>query len=221
MTERRRSSETLTRRLERLAGRLAGLFGVHYYTMLYSEKSLVGEIEHIEAPDALEVRPASADDLEAIFARQTEEEERLGRRIHESGGQCLIAWWQDEMAGYSWLHRDRVLLLGDPLRRLPPEGGYTFNSWVWPEFRGRKVFQVLTEHVYRTLKAEGLAFCCNLVDRNNGGSIGARRKFNVAVRPAPILKLPGLDPFPLERRLPWNLSRPGTSDPSRSVPGPR
>jgi ribosomal protein S18 acetylase RimI-like enzyme len=218
VTERPLSSETLTRRLERLAGRLAGLFGVRYYTMLYSEKSLVGAIEHIEAPDAFEVRPASAGDLEAIFARQSEVEAELGRRILESGGECLIAWRQKEMAGYSWIHRDRVLLLGDPVTDLPPEGGYTFNSWVWPEFRGRKVFQVLTEHVYRTLKAEGLAFCCNLVDRNNGGSIGARRKFNVAIRPAPILKLPGLDPFPLKRPLPWNLSRAATSDPSRSVP---
>lgn len=218
MTERRSGSETLTRRLQRLAGGLAGLFGVRYYTMLYSEKSLVGEVEHIEAPDALEVRPASAEDLEVIFARQSGSEEELGRRILELGGECLIAWRQEEMAGYSWIHRDRVLLLGDPLTALPPEGGYTFNSWVWPEFRGRKVFQVLTEHVYRTLKAEGLTFCCNLVDRNNGGSIGARSKFHVAVRPAPILKLPGLDPFPLKRRLPWNLSGAGPSDPSRSVP---
>jgi len=179
---------------------------VHYYAMLYSEKSLVGGIEHIEAPDFLEVRAATGAELETILAGQSPDEAGISQRIVAAGGECLIAWRGGAMAGYSWIDRRQVLLLGNRVTDLPDEGAYTFNSYVWPDFRGRRVFQVLTESVYRLLAQEGFAFCCNLVDRNNAGSIGARLKFGVVTRPAPILKLPGVDPWSVRGPLPWGLS---------------
>ena len=205
-TSHRTAPESRSRRLQSLAGRLAGLLGVRYYTMLYSEKSLVGGIEHIEAPDSLEVSAATGAELETIFAGQSGDEAGIGHRILAAGAECLIAWRGESMAGYSWIDRRQVLLLGHRVADLPDGGAYTFNSYVWPDFRGRKVFQVLTESTYRRLAREGFAFCCNLVDRDNAGSIGARLKFGVVTRPAPILMLPGLDPWLVRGPLPWGLS---------------
>jgi hypothetical protein len=186
--------------------------------MLYSEKSLMGGVEHIQAPDPLEVCTATSAELETIIAGQSPEEAGISRSLLAGGSECLIAWRGEAMAGYSWVDRQQVVLLGNRVSDLPEEGAYTFNSYVWPDFRGRKVFQVLTESVYRLLAEEGFSFCCNLVDRNNAGSIGARKKFSVVTQPAPILKLPGLDPRPVNGPLPWGLSLAGRgpSDPIRT-----
>jgi hypothetical protein len=88
------------------------------------------------------------------------------------------------------------------VQSLPPGGGYTYNSFVRPEFRGQRIFQCLTEAVYSKLEREGFQFCCNLVDRDNSPSIAARERLGAQFHAAPILKLPGLDPLPI-RRLPF------------------
>jgi hypothetical protein len=63
----------------------------------------------------------------------------------------------------------------------------------------------LTEAVYCRLAKEGFRFCCNLVDRDNAPSIAARRRLGAVFHPAPILKLPGLNPLPL-RALPFGVT---------------
>lgn len=179
---------------QRAASRVAGIVGVRYYTMLYGERSLLGEIERIEARLDLDVRAATPPELERIRGLMSSPDAYLAGRAVEQGGECLVAWDGETVAGYSWLNRERITLLGDPVCELVPGGGYTFFSFVWPEYRGKRVFQALTGAVYSRLKAEGFRFCCNLVDRNNAGSIGARAKYGVVYQPAPILKLPGLHP---------------------------
>jgi len=187
-------------RWQRLASRVAGSVGVRYYTMLYGEKSLVGEIEQIEARLALDVRPATADEQAELIETLRPVERRLAGRAVEQGGECLIAWHEDEATGYSWINREVITLVGGVLIGLPPEGAYTFNSFVWPAYRKQKIFQALTGAVYTRLKSEGYRFCCNMVDGNNDGSIGARAKYGVAYQPAPTLKLPGLRPRLVGRR---------------------
>lgn len=193
--------ETTTKPLwQRVASRTAGLFGVRFYTMLYGERSLVDPIVPIEARVDLDIRLATPADLDRLVAAMQPVDRRLAERAIENDSECLIGWHDTEIAGYSWLNRRRVLLLGEHLCDLPPEGGYTFFSYVWPAYRGKKVFQALTGAVYLYLQADGRRFCCNLVDRNNAGSIGARAKYGVAYQAAPCLKLPGTRPRVLGRR---------------------
>jgi len=96
-------------------------------------------------------------------------------------------------------------MLRSRVHALPPEGAYTYNSWVRPEYRGQKIFQCLTRTVYSELKKESFEFCCNLVDRSNAPSVAARRRLGAQFHAAPILELPGLNPLPL-RRLPFGVS---------------
>jgi GNAT superfamily N-acetyltransferase len=186
---------------------VAGAFGVRYYATLYGEKRLIGPVERIDAPAALDVRPAAEGELVHLTGLLGPKERRLSLRARAEGSECLIAWHEGAVAGYSWINRRVIVFVGDRLASLPPEGAYTFFSFVWPGYRGQKVFQVLTEAVYRRLQQEGFQFCCNMVDRDNAGSIGARAKFGVVYRPAPVLKLPGLRPFVLGRGLPFGLAR--------------
>lgn len=189
----------------RVTSRTAGLFGVRFYNMLYGERSLVDAVQAVEPPPGLEIRRATAQDLELLAAELAPPQAEACRIAAAQQSRCLVAVVGQEVAGYSWLNTADIFLLRWRVQALPPQGGYTHNSFVRPRFRGLKIFQCLTEAVYSDLKQRGFRFCCNLVDRDNAPSVAARKKLGALFRAAPILKLPGLDPLPL-RRLPFGVS---------------
>ena len=185
--------------IQRFASRIAALFGVHFYNLLYGEKSLLEKIETVMPAPEVRVDLAREVEIENLLRRLPPEQSRYCLTAREVGSECWIAWHGEEIAGYSWVNRQQVNLLGWYLFELPESGAYTYNSYVWPEYRGRKIFQLLTEAVYKHMQAEGFAFCGNLVDRSNAASIGARRIFGLVYQPAPVLKIPGRGPFVLGR----------------------
>lgn len=210
--------------IQRLASRGLALFGVRFFDLLYGEKSLLETIPTIATPPGLRVGLASQEELDQLIRRLPSEQVQACRTAREIGSQCWIAWQHDRAVGYSWLDRKAVNLLGWPLFDLPETGAYTYNSFVWPEHRGGRIFQRLTEVIYRQLQADGVSFSCNLVDRSNAASIGARRRFAVVYQPSPVVKLPGRGPFVLGRLPKVGASvegqltaRIGQSSPSKSA----
>jgi len=189
----------------RVASRTAALFGVRFYNMLYGERSLGDPVRYVEPLPGLVVRRATPLDLArlgTVFAPAQVESCRIATAQRS---QCFVAVEGEEIAGYSWLNTDDIYLLSWKIRALPLQGGYTYNSFVRPEFRGQKIFQRLTEAVYSELEQEGFQFCCNLVDRDNAPSVAARRRLGAQFHAAPILKVPGLNPRPL-LRFPFGVS---------------
>lgn len=189
----------------RVASRTAAVFGVRFYNMLYGERTFGDAMQHIEPLPELIVRRATPSDLArlgTVFGPAQAESCRIATAQHS---QCFVAVEGEEIAGYSWLNTHDIYLLSWKIQALPPQGGYTYNSFVRPEFRGRKIFQRLTEAVYSELEQEGFQFCCNLVDRDNAPSVAARKHLGAQFHAAPILKLPGLNPLPL-LRFPFGVS---------------
>lgn len=210
--------------IQRLASRGLALCGVRFYNLLYGERSLLEPIPIIVTPPGVRVGRASQMELDQLIRRTPSEQDEPCRKAREIGSECWIAWHHDRVAGYSWVDRKEVNLLGWRLFELPDSGAYTYNSFVWPEHRGRRIFQRLTEVIYRQLQAEGFSFSCNLVDRSNVASIGARRRFAVVYQPAPVVKIPGKGPFLLGRSPKVGAivkgqltARIGQSSPSKSV----
>ena len=183
----------------RSSSRVAALFGVRFYNMLYGERSLLDTLLNVEPPSDLVIREATAGDLELLSAALEPAQAESCRIAAAQRSRCFIALHGREIAGYSWLNTNDVFLLSWKVETLPPQGAYTYNSFVRPEFRGQKIFQCLTEAVYSKLEQEGFQFCCNLVDKNNKPSIAARQRLGAQFHAAPILKLPGLDPLPLRK----------------------
>ena len=182
----------------RVSSRAAALFGVHFYNMLYGERSLLCALQQVEPPPTIHIREAKDRDLERLGSELNPAQAEACRMAAAQQSRCLIALDGKRLAGYSWFNTQDIHLLSWRMLPLPAEGGYTYNSFVLPEYRGQKIFQCLTEAVYSRLAREGFRFCCNLVDRDNAPSIAARRRLGAVFCPAPILKLPGLDPFPLQ-----------------------
>ena len=189
----------------RVTSRTAGRVGLHFYNMLYGERSLVEPVQHVEPPPDLEIRRATARELELVASKLDPPQAESCRIAAAQQSRCLLAMVGQDLAGYSWLNTDDIYLLSWRIQALPPEGGYTYNSFVHPEFRGQKIFQCLTEAIYTELQQAGFEFCCNLVDRDNAPSVAARRRLGAQFRAAPILKLPGLNPVPL-LRFPFGVS---------------
>lgn len=181
------------------------MFGVRFYNMLYGERSLVDAVQTVEPPPGLEIRRAATQDLELLAAQLAPTQAESCSIAAAQQSRCLVAVVGQQVAGYSWLNTADIFLLRWKVQALPPQGGYTYNSFVRSEYRGQKIFQCLTEAVYSELRQEGLRFCCNLVDRDNAPSVAARKRLGAIFRAAPILKLPGLDPLPL-RRFPFGIS---------------
>jgi hypothetical protein len=181
--------------IQRIASRAAGIFGIRFYNLFYAEKSLRTEIEPVASPIELMVREAGDQDLAAII-------DRLGPKIRDNfksataiGSTCFVALNEGRIAGYTWINRKNIDLVGHIVAQLPNGGAYNYNSFVFPEFRGKRVFQSMIHLVYTKMKQENCLFAANLVGQDNPPSIAARKRFGVIFQNARFLKLPGFKPL--------------------------
>ena len=186
--------------LRLLLSRLAALFGVHFYDMLYGEKDLNLAIPEVESRIDVRIAEAAEDDVEELAALLDANGQRHLRRAVQLGGRCFVARCGGRIAGCSWVNAHVIDLVGMTVARLPDDVAYTYNSCVFPEFRGNRVFQCLTRAVYTDVKEKGGRFVCNLVDRRNAASIAARTRLGAQFQNARVLKLPGLRPLILGRK---------------------
>jgi ribosomal protein S18 acetylase RimI-like enzyme len=186
--------------IKRMLSRMAGFFGVYYFDLYYGEKDLRAGVEAVAAPIDLEVRRATEEDLRYIIGRLGPETEKNFEQAKSVGSVCYVAVHDSKIAGYSWVNRQIVDLVGMCVARLPEEGSYNYNSLVFEEFRGKKVFQSLMAAVYREMKKSGCTFTANLVAKENKASVAARRRFGVKFQGVRFIKLPFADPIPIGKR---------------------
>lgn len=186
--------------IKRILSRMAGFFGVYYFDLYYGEKDLRTGVEAVASPIDLEVRRASEEDLDYIIGRLGPEIGKNFGHAQSIGSVCYVAAHNSKIAGYSWANRQVVDLVGMCVARLPAEGSYNYNSLVFEEFRGKKVFQSLIGAVYREMREAGCTFTANLVAKQNAASVAARKRYGVKFQGVRFIKLPFVDPIPIGRR---------------------
>jgi ribosomal protein S18 acetylase RimI-like enzyme len=186
--------------LKRILSRTAGIFGVRYFDLYYGEKDLRAGVETVSSPIDLDVRRAGEKDLDYIIGRLGPEAKRNFDFAKSIGSVPYVAVHDEKIAGYSWCNREMVDLVGMCVARLPREGSYNYNSLVFEEFRGKKVFQSLMGAVYRDMREAGGTFTANLVAKENKASVAARRRFGVRFQGVRFIKLPFADPIPIGKR---------------------
>lgn len=177
-------------------GMRAARLGLWRLKLMYGERDVTEPIPDVRTDAPVEVRIATRDDLDSVGAAIASPEDlRLFRLSRESGAVCFVAWVDGRPAGYSWLNLEALTLSARVLRKLPREYGYQCDSVVFPEYRGRKLFQKLSAAIYAYLRERGRRYACNLVARDNAASIEARRKLGATFRPVTIVKFPFFQPF--------------------------
>ena len=186
--------------IQRSASRAAGIFGVRFYNLYYAEKSLLADIESVDSPIELLVREAADEALTAIVDRLGPDIRKNFKSATAIGSTCFVALSESSIAGYTWINRQYIDLVGHIVAQLPLGGAYNYNSFVFPEYRGKRVFQSMIHLVYTKMKQENCTFTANLVGKDNVSSIAARRRFGVVFQNARFLKLPGFRPLIVGRK---------------------
>ena len=97
---------------------------------------------------------------------------------------------------------------------LPTNGSYTHGGYVFPEYRGKKIFQSLKHSVYTDLKSKGCYFTGALVDKTNVVSILVQKRFEARFQNARLLKLPGIEAITIGKQFLMGIS---VSDPERNT----
>ena len=168
--------------------------GIHTWRMSSGEKDLLEPIPEVHPPIDLQVAIASDSDLQrvremlvAAFKEKSEFEEDA-----DMGGICFVAKSNGQTTGFSWVTFQPIKLNRGTLARYPKDCGYLHGSFVFPEFRGKKIFQYLTREIYLYLKGHGYRYACNLTFVNNAASIAARRRMDARIDTLRFLKLPWL-----------------------------
>ena len=153
------------------------------------------------------------EDRLALLARANGSRAASFQRAFRVGSTCYVALADGAIAGYSWVNREIIDIPGLLTMKLPEEGAYNYNSFVFPEYRGCKVFQCLIARVAADMKTEGKAFVANTVNADNAPSVAARQHTGTKFRRCRILKPRFLPPLFLGRALrPGDLASPGHDD---------
>lgn len=174
-----------------MLGPLLATLGFHDFLMFYGEADLAHALPEVRTGLPFDVTLAARADVDELLPLLPAAQQQACQASARFGSVCFLARHDGRIAGYSWYHPTLLSVRHLPIETLPPNVGYTFASYVLPEFRGKKLFQRLTVTVWDHARHEGRRFVCNLVERTNAASIAARRRLNVEFQPVHIRALPG------------------------------
>jgi GNAT superfamily N-acetyltransferase len=165
--------------------------------MYVSEQDLQDPIPEVKPPIELEIGIATIDDLRSIEDRMDGASEKFFHGDKEfflaavkRGNTCFVAKTNGQIAGYTWVNFHDVPLFFDAVARYPRDTAHTFNALVFPEYRGKKVFQAISRELYTYLKSQGYRYACNLISRNNVPAIRAKQTAGARVQMVRFTKLP-------------------------------
>ncbi len=184
-------------KLRTLLGHTLAPLGIRYYDLYYGQFSLGIPIAPVDGTAT--VSRAPADEIARLIRNGDDALRASFERALAIESECWIAKVDGAVAGYTWINRACFDIVGLPAWPLPPGVAYHYQSYVFPAFRGRKVFQSMIAVVYEKLREEGWEIVANFVDTRNAPSIRARKKFGTKLSRTRILKLPAMKPIWLER----------------------
>lgn len=179
----------------RALGPWLGAVGVRFFDFFYGERAIAEVPPHVEPTIALETRHARSTDFTAILARVGAAEAPRIRQAIGAGEVCVVAVSEGALTGFIFASLERVDLAGVPICALPANGAYVHTAYVFAEYRGRKVLQVLGRALHLALAERGCRFTCRLIDRENAPSLVGTERGGVHLRWAPVVKFPGAAPF--------------------------
>ena len=174
--------------------------GVRYFDLLYCEYCLCADISAVTTD--LQVHSTLLDSAE-VASLASNMDTQFGRVVEhyiDAGSQCVAARLNDELVAYNWFNLEKMFLADFDVRPLPTGGVYSHGGYVWPAYRGHRLFQYLCAEIYQHAKNLGREFVGNFVDRRNLPSIKVRENLGTRFQPVLLLKIGGLAPIYLTKR---------------------
>lgn len=175
--------------LIKLLRRILRVFCIKAYQYYYFEKDLTEAITPVTPMLPIDVRKAGKEDINTLLNALSKYEDCITRNQKYSSI-CYIAWYKDQIAGFTWLNTKLILVGEYIIGNLGPEGVFGFDSYILPEFRGKKVFTALIATGYSEMQEQGYKFGCNLTSVHNPPAIRARERFSAKRKRIYVIFLP-------------------------------
>lgn len=138
-----------------------------------------------EAESGIEFNTCEADEDDISFIKDSLSGEGYAKSIDlalNDGCRVYVAK-TERVIGFTVINPGFITLMnGCILRMLEPGQAYSFLSYVYPDYRGKKVFQRLKRDVYELLFSQGVETVFSIVDQDNIASIKAQKHLGVDVR---------------------------------------
>lgn len=183
----------------------ASRFGIRLFRIYYGERAVHHRMFDVFSSHDIRIRDASAAELETIRSALEGFDRRNFQHSIDIGSTCFVARLGGETIGYMWINFDCIDIFWIIIARLPDGGAYLHNAYVVPKFRGKRILHAMGWAVNEYLADKGCRFCCHVILRHNTSSLNSMRKYQairyMKYQRARILKLPGLRPFFLGRKL--------------------
>lgn len=170
--------------------RIFKVFGIQVHQLYYFEKDLLESIISITPSYPMDIRKAGMEDIKTLLNIVSKDSRQRIKRYQKYSSVCYIAWYKDQIAGYTWLNTKLVLLNGYSMGVLGPGGAFAFGSYVFPKFRGKKVFTALIAAYYSEMRQQGYKFEGNMTSIYNLPAIRARERFSAKRKRIYIILLP-------------------------------
>jgi len=161
------------------------LFRVYFY-----ERDLHKEVQTVKADVELDIRPTCQQDLEILLNITEEPFKSRLKNYNLDKFHGLIAWHNNKIAGYTWFRDDYLYILKYKIKKLPPNSVMGFDSYVFPEYRGKKVFSQIISEAYGFLKNKGYHKTYGFISLDNTASIKGREKFQMNKKKLDIIIFP-------------------------------
>ncbi len=155
--------------------------GFAFYSLYYYEKDLdsFNEKDYISADISQEIKEASEEDIENIILMSDTETKKRIILYKKQGSMCFIALYRGKIVGYTWINKRNINIYDKILCPVKENSVFVFGSFVFPEYRGKHIFQELISFSCTEMKERGYKYISNFVSTDNIPSITARAKFNL------------------------------------------
>lgn len=165
--------------------KIFGILGISFHKLYYFEEDLRKPIESIKSPIPIEINKATKEDIDEI----SKTEEDIDKYLKENSI-CYVAKNEDKIAGYAWINTDKILMNGVKIGHTAEKCVFSFGGFVFPKFRGKKVFKSLIATYYKEMKDRGYEFVGNLANVDNIPAVKARESFGARKKQVYVILLP-------------------------------
>jgi len=178
-----------------VAGRIARVFGVQFYDLCYGQRDLSPPSESVVPTISIEVRRATTEELDRIVRRIGGGARGGFDHNIAINSTCYIAIHEGTVTGFLWVNRQVADLVGMHVAKLPAGHSFSHNAFIFPEYRGNKIYQYLRQAVCNELYESGCVSIACFVDKANTQPINVLKREGMEFHNAPVLKIPFINPI--------------------------
>jgi len=165
------------------------IFGIRLHRMYYFEQDLRKPVGFVESPIPINVKKTSKEDTDELLKLLNIGEKKRFEECLKENYICYIAKNEEKIAGYGWINTEDIFF-NRSIGTIAKNGAYSFDNFVFPEFRGKKVFQKIITAYCEDLHNRGYEFVCNLTEVSNIPAVKARENLSTKKKLVFIILLP-------------------------------